>query len=162
GTPCTDDTPTDCQLAACNSGSCIQAYSPAPTASPCPDLDDNDCTAAYCDGSGSCNQVGVLSGLGSPCNSSTNSDCDKPDTCDGAGTCLLNLVAPGNACGDGVCNQCDGVGSCVDSPTSSPGPGCNGGETECSDADTCGPGGICNPNDKPSSTACASDNNSCT
>src|SRR5205823_4196273 len=35
---------------------------------------------------------------GASCGSSTNTECNHPDTCDGSGTCLGNVVPNGTAC----------------------------------------------------------------
>jgi hypothetical protein len=54
---------------------------------------------------------------GTPCGDPTSTDCDRPDTCDGAGVCQGNLEPAGTSCTDdtpGDCDdaQCDGTGVC--------------------------------------------------
>ena len=51
------------------------------------------------------------------CGDPSDTDCDDPDTCDGAGNCDDNYVPPGTACTDdgNVCTDdvCDGTGACI-------------------------------------------------
>ncbi|MCH7591643.1 MAG: hypothetical protein IH989_02530, partial [Planctomycetes bacterium] len=88
--------------------------------------DGNDCRDDTCLG-GVCSHP--LSIVGTPCGDPTATDCNDPDACDGAGTCLPALVSSGTLCGD---------------PSS----------TLCTAPDTCDGFGTCLPNDVPDTTSC--------
>jgi hypothetical protein len=68
--------------------------------------DPGDCCAADC----------TYETGGSACGDPSNTQCDNPDTCDGAGLCESNFVPPDTLCDDGLfCNvdeTCDGTGVC--------------------------------------------------
>ncbi len=91
---------------------------------------------------------------GNPCGSQSDTLCDDPDTCDGAGVCVPNH-APAYACGDeaqGDCFATDycGGGVCVDSGFEPVGQGCGDeSDTQCDNPDTCTAGGICAANPDP-------------
>jgi hypothetical protein len=78
---------------------------------------------------------------GSSCGSSTDTECNDPDSCDGAGTCLANNAAAGTPCGDAAAqcvNQdtCTGSGGCTDNGFKSSSTACNDGNA-CTQTDFC-------------------------
>ena len=91
-----------------------------------------------------------------PCGDPSDTDCDNPDTCDGAGGCRSNAERLGEACDldSNACtiDECNGTGDCVhvDDVTCQPAdPPCEGGE-ECNSAT-----GDCDAlPDSPSGTPC--------
>ncbi len=97
---------------------------------------------------------------GEACGDQSDTACDNPDTCDGAGTCQPNYEPTSTTCGDAAAdcvNQdyCDGAGSCqdygywaVDTPCGS------SDDTECDNPDTCDNAGTCLTNYEPTSTTC--------
>ncbi len=128
-------------------------WSLKPDGTPCTD-DTNDCTDDVC-------QVGVCQHPfhppGTSCGSSADTDCDNPDTCDGAGTCLENhepdLLActdDGNECTDDYCQ----TGACTH-PNHPAGTPCGSpDDTQCTDPDTCSGAGVCLGNHAPTGTTC--------
>jgi hypothetical protein len=54
------------------------------------DCDGGECCAANC----------TWATAGTACGDASDTECDNPDSCDGAGTCEPNYEAPGFACGD--------------------------------------------------------------
>lgn len=78
---------------------------------------------------------------GTSCGSQVATQCNRPDTCDGAGLCEVNLVTSGAPCGDSstsVCttpDSCDGAGFCQGNHTADGTP-CNDGNF-CSVTDSC-------------------------
>lgn len=97
---------------------------------------------------------------GTQCGSSTNTECNRPDTCDGAGKCQEDLVAKDTACGDATnnaCNRrdtCDGKGLCQ-ANLAGVGSACgDSSDTDCTDPDTCDGMGGCKPNHASSTRAC--------
>jgi MYXO-CTERM domain-containing protein len=85
--------------------------------------DENDCTVDACVG-GYCNTPETE---GTPCGDPSDTDCDDPDTCDGAGVCLVNYWEDGTECTeDGL--YCDGVEICEVGECVSPGDPCPPGE----------------------------------
>jgi len=130
-------------------------------ANPGPCFDGNLCTTFD-----ECNNVGQCLGnafaaAGTACGDPGATDCDDPDTCDGAGTCTPNHLAGGTPCGDpadsdcDAADTCDGAGACDDN-VQAPG---TPAPTQCHDANACtgdvcdGAGGCLNP-DEPAGTAC--------
>lgn len=121
--------------------------------------DGNDCTTDICD-----SETGVVDhpfrAAGQACGDGTNSECDNPDTCDGAGTCLDNLEASGFPCGDGSDSECDGAdtcdgaGMCLTNIAASGTPCGDSGDTECTDPDTCDGIGSCSPNNVANGVMC--------
>ncbi len=172
GTACGDG---DCEE--CSAGSCI--HTPANSQGPsCTDTTDTDCdNPDTCDGAGSCvtnlesNGTGcgdnvcdecdtgtcvtTQSGVAGPgCDDVTDDDCTNPETCDGAGSCQENHETDGIVCGDGVCNEC-ATGICIDTPTTTQGPGCtDSGDDECDNPDACDGAGQCLLNYEVDGTAC--------
>lgn len=92
--------------------------------------DGNTCTQDVCNV-----QTGAVTHPGEPigtaCGSSSNTECDRADTCNGSGSCLNNIQPAGTACG---------------SPTN----------TQCNLADTCDGAGACSTNIRPAGFACGS------
>jgi len=95
--------------------------------------------------------------LGTSCGSSMNTDCDNPDTCDGAGTCQQNLEADGTNCADegNVCtlNECQS-GVCQHPPGPAGVPCGSGIDNTCTDPDTCDAFGVCQGNHATDGTIC--------
>ena len=140
GAPCGDPIPDDCDDAdSCDgAGVCLPNFKPAatecrPTTGECdpaefctgsdgacpgqvflPDLtpctdDTNDCTADVCN-AGSC--IHPTLAIGTLCGDTTSlGGCDNPDTCDGAGVCLVNLVPVGTEC-RATTDECDPAEFC--------------------------------------------------
>jgi hypothetical protein len=90
-----------------------------------------------------------LSPVGTVCGDPSDSECDNPDTCDGAGSCLSNLEAAGFSCGDTSDTDCDNPDSCDGTGTcllnlESAGFACGDpSDTECDNPDTCDGAGVC-------------------
>lgn len=175
---CTDLTPADCQVAACDgAGTCAQTQAAAADGAACGDGVCNQCTAGTCGASaagapgpgctgtaGECSIADVCDGAGAcatgdlaagtACTDATPTDC-RLAQCTGTGTCnqTQGTVANGAGCGDGVCDQCS-AGACVATAAGVPGPGCAGAANDCSTADACDGGGACTTGDFPAGTAC--------
>ncbi len=96
-----------------------------------------------------------------PCGNQTNSQCDRPDSCDGAGNCNARLEPDGTACGSNVdteCNgadTCNGAGVCQTNIRDNTTP-C-GSQTSglCDDPDKCNGLGACLTNNKPNGVPCS-------
>ena len=197
GDPCNCDLPdsncTDC----CNEAQ-DNCTGNEPSGSPCDD-------GLYCNGTDTCNGSGSCSNhtgdpcvggeecndccnegsdncydpLGSACGDPSDTDCDNPDTCDGAGTCQPNHEPNGTGCDDGffctATDECDGAGTCAGfGDPCEGGPECNHicnedtddcynaagtacgdpGDTDCDNPDTCDEAGTCLDNHEPSGTSC--------
>lgn len=90
--------------------------------------------AEKCDGiSGTCPDD-VFKLVDEPCGDSSETECDKPDSCDGYGVCRKNYVEEFTACTDDGddCNgpeSCDGSGSCIS----------QGPDVVCGDREICNP-----------------------
>jgi hypothetical protein len=121
--------------------------------------DGNECTQDVCDTS-----TGQVThpprAAGASCGSAANTECDNPDTCDGAGNCLDNFEPSGTACGDPTnteCNPadtCNGAGSCqtIIAPA---GTACGDPSSgPCDNPDTCNGFGACLSNTVPNGTQC--------
>jgi len=153
GAACTTDS-NDCTADICETGVCIHPNKPAD--SPCGDplntdcdnpdtcdglglcldnlepdglactSDGNDCTQDFCD-------IGVCvhpnEPIDTPCGSPADTQCDDPDTCDGAGLCEPNFESNGFPCGTPA-------------------------DTDCTDPDTCNGTGVCNANHAPNGLSC--------
>lgn len=152
---CFDPAPTACGSAAdtdctnpdtCDgSGTCLSNDEVATTSCDdglfCTQTDECDgsgtCagTGDPCAANGECNQVcnegadNCFDAAATPCGSSSVTDCDLADTCDGSGTCDTNYVAAATACGDSS-------------------------DTDCTNPDTCDGSGTCDPNNEPAATVC--------
>ncbi len=127
---------------------------------------DADCGApcGNCLGNGTCNYANA----GTICGSSSTSSCDDADSCDGAGTCLLNHKADLTACGSGSNSTCDKPDSCnngVCDPRYEPiATTCGSSSvTSCSGADHCDGAGSCSDADFTAGTGCGDPtDNECT
>ena len=123
--PCDDGDANGCTLGFCSAGTCLQANASDET--PCTS-DGNDCTADFCDGSGTCAHTGIPQLEGRRCDD--QNACTERDRC-GAGTCAGAPVAAGSPCNADadVCtvDSCDAAGACVPggcSPCCDAGNGC--------------------------------------
>jgi hypothetical protein len=94
---------------------------------------------------------------GATCGDPANTDCNNPDTCDGAGTCQANHEPDGSACTDDGNDCTDDVcasGTCTHPPTPA-GTACGDTtDTECTDPDTCDGMGQCLGNHVPDASPC--------
>lgn len=125
------------------------------------DDDGNDCTRDMCK-VGEC--VHVPLAPGTPCGDPTETECDKPDTCDGLGVCLENHMSwetecqdDGNDCTRDICN--DGV---CDHVPLAPGTPCDDGFF-CTAIDACIVVGVCEGSGSPCQPGetCDEDNDVC-
>jgi hypothetical protein len=202
GTPCTDQTPGDCDAAQCDgNGVCDQAFdvepngyvcrsdngggcdvaetcdgifggacpldegvslgtvcrvsagecdieetcdgtsAPCPAdafvaaATPCTDLTLDDCDAAQCDGSGSCDQAFGVEPNGYICRSDNGGGCDVAETCDGVsgGACPLDEgVSAGTVCRPSL-GECDVEETCDGTSAPCPVDGFVAAGTSCTD-----------------------------
>jgi uncharacterized repeat protein (TIGR01451 family) len=82
-----------------------------------------------CTGSSAACPADAFVAATTPCGDPTNTDCDDPDTCNGGGLCLQNIVPAATSCGD---------------PSN----------TDCDNPDTCDGSGICEANADPGSPLC--------
>lgn len=96
-----------------------------------------------------------------PCGNPANSQCDKPDSCDGAGNCNARLEPNGAACGSATNTDCDGAdtcngaGACVTNIRPA-GTLCgSASDTACDNPDTCNGLGACLANNEPNGIACS-------
>lgn len=99
--------------------------------------DGNLCTQNICVPGVGC--TNPPTGAGTACGSSSDTNCDNPDTCNGAGACLTNLELDGTSCADGlVCNGAETCQSGLCSPgTPLPSPPCCEGDLDCDDGNVC-------------------------
>ena len=136
----------------------------APSGTGCTD-DGNQCTNDQCDG------ANVLcqhpdKGAGTACGSGADTDCDNPDTCNGAGACQANNEVNGTACTtDGnpcTLDQCS-AGVCAH-PAGNAGAVCRASAGECDPQETCSGASATCPADAlaGAGTPCTSDGNPCT
>jgi hypothetical protein len=101
------------------------------------------------------------SAVNTPCGNAQNFECDKPDSCDGAGLCLARLEPAGTPCGVSTnteCNgadTCDNAGHCVDNIRSAGTPCGDHSDTACDNPDTCNGLGTCVVNNEPNGLACS-------
>jgi hypothetical protein len=123
--------------------------------------------AEICDGlSNDCPADGFVS-AGTACGNPTDSVCDNPDTCNGAGACLANNEPTTTLCraDAGQCDvaeYCDGAGNCPSDAFEPAGTACGDQSSgQCDAADTCNGAGVCQANNVANGTAC-DDNNACT
>ncbi len=93
--------------------------------------DGNQCTDDVCNTATGQVTHPFSPALITPCGNPANLQCDKPDSCDGAGNCNARLEPNGTACGSPTNTACDG-------------------------ADTCNGAGACVTNIRPAGTACGS------
>ncbi|MFQ5592480.1 MAG: hypothetical protein ACE5HE_15085, partial [Phycisphaerae bacterium] len=137
GTACGDPSDTVCDSPDACDGNGVCETNPKPDGTACPD-EGNECTLDLC-GGGQCTHPPTQ--VGTVCGDQSDTECDHPDSCDGAGACLDNFETAGVACGDPTQTQCDrpdvcdGAGQCDDNlqPTGFP----------CDDSDVCTGNDIC-------------------
>lgn len=121
--------------------------------------DGNQCTDDLC------NTVnGQVTHPNSPalaaCGNPANSQCDRPDSCNGAGVCLTRLEPSGTACGSATnteCNAadtCDGAGACQTNIRPIGFPCGSAADTVCDNPDTCNGGGTCLTNNEADNAPC--------
>ncbi len=157
GTACGDPTDTECNSPDSCDGAGNCEANLKPDGSACTD-DGNDCTTDVCQ-AGDCAHPNRP--FGSPCGSPADTDCDNPDTCNGAGTCLSNFEAPATPCGDPTdadCNNpdsCDGAGACL-ANLEPDGTECTDDGNQCKD-DVCA-AGVCEHPNEPVGFPCGSPN----
>ena len=187
GSACTADT-NDCTNDVCQAGVCTHPNKTA--GATCGSSANTDCdNPDTCNGSGVCQANNEANGfactsdaiectldsclaglcthppapMGTACGSSANTDCDNPDTCNGAGSCQANNEANGFACTADT-NECTNdvcSGGACTHPNKSPGAICGSPTTgECDAADTCNGSGVCQSNNI--SGSCTPDTNDCT
>jgi hypothetical protein len=156
GTACGDSSTGACDNAdSCNAaGSCLVNHSADGT--PCGDTEGACVNADSC-ASGACQDNGFKA-IGTACGDPSASDCDTPDTCDAAGSCLPNHLPEGTACGDLSASQCDATDTCNVSGVCLPnlaasGTPCNDGDA-CTAADACDGSGGCAGAPDPICNAC--------
>ncbi|MGD2108132.1 MAG: hypothetical protein PVI86_01945 [Phycisphaerae bacterium] len=112
--------------------------------------EDGDCCASDC----------TFEFEGAPCGDPSDSVCDDPDTCDGAGECLPRHEDTFAICrlAASECDAldfCDGAGNCPPDGFHPEGTPCGDPtDTECDRADTCDGFGACQENVAPAGTAC--------
>jgi len=122
-------------------------------------LDDgNECTQNVC------NPDGTVDHPPQPeftsCGSSGDTECDNPDSCDGAGNCLERLEPDGTACGNSSATECDDPDTCDGTGVCRPNfkppttPCGDPGDTQCDDPDSCNATGTCRSNHVADGTAC--------
>ncbi len=104
---------------------------------------------------------------GSVCGDPSDTDCDSPDACDGAGLCEQNFKPEGSACGDQSDTECDNpdtcnaVGTCLPN-YEVPGAPCGSpDDPQCDNPDICDGAGLCIPNFEEDGTPC-NDEDICT
>ena len=106
--------------------------------------------------------------IGTACGSQADTDCNNPNTCDGAGVCLDNYEPIDTPCGDPGDTECDNPDTCnatgVCLPNHEPAETACGDptETDCDNADSCDGSGSCVENLEPNGTACTTDDIECT
>jgi hypothetical protein len=114
GNPVPDDADCD-QPDACDGFGICEA-NPKPDGTDCTD-DGNECSFDECL-AGACTHPPQPAGTA--CGDPSDTECDNPDTCDGASVCLDNFEVAGAPCGDPTDEQCDnpdicdGSGACED------------------------------------------------
>lgn len=96
-----------------------------------------------------------------PCGNPANSQCDRPDSCNGLGQCLTRLEPAGTACGDATnttCNladTCNGTGLCQANLRPAGFPCGSSSDTACDNPDSCNGGGVCLTNNEADNTPCS-------
>jgi hypothetical protein len=161
GTSCGNPTPSDCDDPDSCDGTGICRPNNRPNGESC-DSDGNDCTNDVCMG-GQCTHP--PSAAGTPCGNPANTDCDNPDTCNGAGVCLNNNELNGTTCtSDGIECTSDicAAGFCTHPPAGAGTPCGSPLDTDCTNPDVCNGAGTCLPNHEGNGTPCTADANDCT
>lgn len=120
--------------------------------------DKNDCTDDICNMDGTVDHPNLTEFTA--CGDPTPSECNHPDTCDGAGQCLSRLEPAGASCGSNVDTECDNPdtcnasGNCLDNLEIS-GTQCGSdSDTQCDNPDSCNGSGTCLSNHEPNGTSC--------
>jgi parallel beta-helix repeat protein len=143
-----------------NSAGCDLCLGVQATVAQCDDPGDcndgNPCTRDLCSG-GLCSNPPQSAGYA--CGDPTSTDCDRPDACDGAGSCRPNFAPSGTACApdESACtlDRCDGEGACRH-PAAPPGTACGSQtSTPCDRPDTCDGASRCLPNFAQPGTSCS-------
>ncbi|UCC30747.1 MAG: hypothetical protein JSU86_00420, partial [Phycisphaerales bacterium] len=115
GTACGSPLDTECDSPDACDGAGVCESNPKPDETECSD-DGRECTRDVC-AAGICAHPPKLAGTA--CGDDTDTQCDDPDTCDGAGDCLDNHLPDGTTCDDeDPCtgnDVCD-TGQCVGTP----------------------------------------------
>jgi cysteine-rich repeat protein/Cys-rich repeat protein len=98
-----DGADTDCQAAAVCGNGTVEGSEECDDGNTLP----GDCCASNC----------TFESAGSSCGDSSDTECDNPDSCDGAGACEVNNEPAGFSCGDQgveclIDDACDGAGAC--------------------------------------------------
>jgi len=168
GTACGSPTDTDCDNPdTCNaSGACQANYESAMTVCR-PDAGECD-VEEKCDGAGAC-PANAFEPADTACGSSSDTDCDNPDTCSGtANTCLANNEPVTTVCraDAGECDveeKCDGAGACPADGFEPADTACgSSSDTDCDNPDSCDGAGTCQTNYEIAETNCTEDGNQCT
>lgn len=137
GSACGDPADTECDSPDACDGAGTCERNPKPDGTDCAD-EGNDCTFDFCEG-GECAHPFVPAKT--LCGDGADSECDHPDTCDGAGLCLPNFEPAETPCGEASDSQCDhpdicdGAGACDTNREP------NG--TPCNDLDICTGDDVC-------------------
>jgi formylglycine-generating enzyme required for sulfatase activity len=124
----------------CDAFSDTSDWSIAPFGTICRESDGECDGAEVCDGASADCPLQHFKNFATPCGSSENSICNRPDSCDGMGSCAPNFTgtqimcrAPQSTCD--ATDFCNGVGGCIDEiqPAQSP---CND-QNDCTFNDMC-------------------------
>jgi hypothetical protein len=166
GVPCGSPDSTDCSAPdTCDGqGTCLPNDASNDTVCR-PELNDCD-VAEHCDGQGYCPDDLFLP-LGTPCGSTADSACSKPDTCSDWGECLPNHSAPSVECraAVGECDlpeKCDGQGACPTDKFKPKFTPCGStGTSICDKPDICDGLGTCDPNFESTAKVCRPANGTC-
>src|SRR5206468_355133 len=115
--------------------------------------------AEFCTGSSASCPANGFAAAGTSCGSTADTQCDNPDTCNGAGSCLANNEPNGSSCGDAgtECTNQDTcqAGLCHDNGFKPAGTSCGSGSSgQCDNADSCNGAGACQQNHTPDGTNC--------
>lgn len=164
GTPCGDPSDTDCDDPdTCDgSGTCQSNTEPSDTV--CRPAADECDVEERCNGVDSDCPANEFALLGTACGDGSDTVCDNPDTCDGAGACLDNLEPATTVCREAA-DDCDVGERCTGTDAECPADALAAAGTPCGDptdtlcdgADTCDGSGGCQANVTADGTACPDD-----
>ena len=163
GTTCTSDS-NPCTVDQCSAGACAHPSGNAGTV--CRAAADACDLAESCTGTSASCPADAKSPSGTACGSGADTDCDNPDTCNGAGTCQANNEANGTTCTSDsnpcTLDQC-GAGACTH-PAGNAGTVCRPAAGDCDVQETCDGASAACPADAKSSSGsgCPDDGNQCT
>ena len=137
----------------CYQGVCVDCLNNAG----CQDLADDglECSAKACDTLTHLCYHDLDAYVGQPCGSSTDSECDNPDTCNAQGICQTNYEASSTLCNDDG-DACNGVSTCQQGRclVSTPVVVCQA-SNECHQVGTCDPSsGLCSNPMKENGSSC--------